>query len=137
MPFYGGSSLSSLSSLRQLFLNYSLEVRSLRFICEIKSNLTVFSFESVKIRPWCFVSKLVVDLLIENHYSSVHVKHSDKVGASRVVFDETDDTTGSFVPSYMTRTLRLVDLNDGRSQRWTSQSQKLPNNMVLFVGQQS
>ena len=44
------------------------------------------------------ISNLCVNFLIKNDHSSVHVKNSDVVGSSAVIFDKACDATTSLVP---------------------------------------
>ena len=67
--------------------------------------------------PRCFVSKLVVDFLVEDEHVSVHVVDPDEIRPLGIVLDETGYAVRPLVPPQMRRGLTLVDLDHGSGQR--------------------
>ena len=101
------------------------------FVSEVESDLGIISLECVEVGSWCFVPELelhhsavgfhllelVVDLLVKHQRLSVHVENSDVVRSFQVVLDETDHSTGPFVPSV--------------TVAWTLASVHLQPNLIL------
>ena len=56
------------------------------------------------------VPELVVDFLIKNNNSSVHVDNPDVIRATRIVLDETNDAAGSFVPSTKEKQIKTAEI---------------------------
>ena len=71
----------------------------LALVGKVETYLGVVSFECVEVGSGGFVLELAVDLLVKNQRLSVHVENSDVVRSFEVVLDETDHSTGPFVPS--------------------------------------
>ena len=117
MLLFSHSSFFAKTAFSELVLNHFVEVDSFIIVGKVESDLTVIRFKCMKIRAGSFVLELMVDLLIENCGSSVHVHHPDVVRPSGVIFDQAGDTATPLVPSLVSWSLRTIDLNNCCGQR--------------------
>lgn len=92
------SSLPPLPSLSQLRFHRLLENFCLCLICKVEPDLSIIALKCVEIRSRCLVPELVIDLLIKNEDSSIHIVNPYKIGSSEIVLDKADDPTGPLVP---------------------------------------
>ena len=81
--------------------------------------------------------ELVVDLLIKNKDSSIHIINPDKIGSPQIVLDKADDPTGPLVPPVVVSwPLTPVDLSHSCCESLASWSNQGNHHLVLLSREQ-